>query len=121
MKLFLTLATILAIAAGVLHANSTRSASFYLNAPQKYEGKKITLYVAFVKREADSQYSAYTVSRDGDETAYIDVLLSKDKTESFARKYGSDFKYQNGKIRTRPMSGILSQVEGRWFLAYGVE
>jgi len=121
MRLFLILVTILVFAAGVLHANSTRSASFYLNAPQKYEGKKITLYVAFVKRDADSQYSAYTVSRDGDETAYIDVLLSKDKTESFARKYGSDFKYQNGKIRTRPMSGILSQVEGRWFLAYGVE
>lgn len=127
MKLFLTLASILAIAAGSLHANSSRSASFYLNAPEKYEGKKITLWAAYVNRQGAIDdfdgviYSAYTMSRDDDDTAYIDVLVPKDKTESFARKYGGDFKYQNDKIRKLALRGVLRQINDAWYLEYGAE
>jgi hypothetical protein len=127
MKLFLTLATILAIAAGSLHANSTRSASFYLNTPEKYENKKITLYTAFVSRRAAVEdlngvlFSAYTMSRNGDDTSYIEVLVPKEKVESFARRYGTDFKYQNGEPRKLSMRGVLRQINDTWYLDFGGE
>lgn len=127
MKLFLTLATILAIAAGSLHANSSRSASFYLNTPEKYEGQKITVYAAFVNRRAAVEnlngvlFSAYTMSRNGDDTSYIEVLVPKEKAESFARRYGTDFKYQNGEPRKLSMRGILRQINDSWYLDFGGE
>ena len=127
MKLFLTLASILAIAAGSLHANSSRSASFYLNAPEKYEGQKITVYAAFVNRRAAVEdldgvlFSAYTMSRNGDDTSYIEVLVPKEKAESFARRYGTDFKYQNGEPRKLSMRGVLRQMNDAWYLEFGGE
>ena len=127
MKLFLTLATILAIAAGSLHANSSRSASFYLNTPEKYEGQKITVYAAFVNRRAAVDnlngvlFSAYTMSRNGDDTSYIEVLVPKEKAESFARRYGTDFKYQNGEPRKLSMRGVLRQMNDAWYLDFGGE
>ena len=127
MKLFLTLATILVIAAGSLHANSSRSASFYLNTPEKYEGQKITVYAAFVNRRAAVDnlngvlFSAYTMSRNGDDTSYIEVLVPKEKAESFARRYGTDFKYQNGEPRKLSMRGVLRQMNDAWYLDFGGE
>ena len=108
-----------------LQANSMKSASFYLNAPEKYEDKKITVYAAFVTREGAIEsrdgvlYSAYTMSRDNNDTSYINVLVPTDKTESFARRYGSDFLYSGGNIRKLSLSGILRSVNDTWFLEYG--
>jgi hypothetical protein len=120
-KIFSTLFAIL-IAATCASANSTRDAQFYLNSPEKYEGKKITLYTAFVQRqgltndEAAVIFSAYTMTRDEDETSYIHVVVPKAKAESFARRYGTDFKYQGGKIRKLSMSGTLEQIKDIWYL-----
>jgi hypothetical protein len=119
--LFSTLAALL-IAASFAQANSTRDAQFYLNAPEKYEGKKIVLYTAHVRRQAATEdgtrviFSAYTMSRDEDETSYIDVLVPKAKAEAFARRYGTDFKYQGGKVRKMSMRGVLSQINDIWYL-----
>lgn len=108
-----------------LQANNTKSASFYLNTPEKYENKKITVYVACVTRAGaiESQdgvlYSAYTMSRDNNDTSYISVLVPKDKAESFARRYGADFLYSGGNIRKISLSGILRSFNDTWFLEYG--
>ena len=108
-----------------LQANSMKSASFYLNAPEKYEDKKITVYAAFVTRAGAIEsrdgvlYRAYTMSRDDRDTSFINVLVPTDKTESFARRYGSDFLYSGGNIRKLSLSGILRSVNDTWFLEYG--
>lgn len=108
-----------------LQANNTKSASFYLNTPEKYENKKITVYVACVTRAGAIEsrdgvlYSAYTMSRDNNDTSYISVLVPKDKAESFARRYGADFLYSGGNIRKISLSGLLRSVNDTWFLEYG--
>lgn len=107
-----------------LQANNMKSASFYLNAPEKYEDKKITVYVAFVDRVAAMEgidgvlYSAYTMSRDDSDTSYIYVLVPKDKAESFVRRYGSDFTYSGGNIRKLMLSGTLKNANDTWYLKY---
>ena len=127
MPTLLPILVTLALAAGSLHANSSRSASFYLNTPEKYEGQKITVYAAFVNRRAAVEdlngvlFSAYTMSRNGDDTSYIEVLVPKDKVESFARRYGTDFKYQNGEPRKLSMRGVLRQMNDAWYLEFGGE
>ena len=108
-----------------LQANNMKSASFYLNTPEKYENKKITVYVAYVYRAGAIEsrdgvlYRAYTMSRDDRDTSFINVLVPTDKTESFARRYGSDFLYSGGNIRKLSLSGILRSVNDTWFLEYG--
>lgn len=112
----------LLLAATLACANSTRDAQFYLNTPEKYEGKEITLYTAFVQRQGVTDdgenviFSAYTMSRDEDETSYISVLVPKTKADSFARRYGTDFKNQGDKVRKLPMRGTLEQIDGTWYL-----
>jgi hypothetical protein len=119
--LFSTLAALL-IAASFAQANSTRDAQFYLNNPEKYEGQKIVLYTAFVQRQRVTDdgaaviFSAYTMSRDEDETSYIHVVVPKAKADAFARRYGTDFKYQGDKIRKLSMRGTLEQIDDTWFL-----
>jgi hypothetical protein len=116
---------LLAFVTGPLQANNMKSASFYLNAPEKYEDKKITVYAACVTRAGAIEgldgvlYNAYTMSRDDSDTSYISVLVPSDKTESFARRYGSDFLYSGGNIRKLSLSGILRNVNDTWFLEYG--
>jgi len=122
MKLLFTTLAALVLAASFAAANSTRDAQFYLNNPEKYEGQKIVLYTAHVRRQAATEdgskviFSAYTMSRDEDETSYIDVLVPKAKAESFAKRYGTDFKYQGDKVRKLSMRGILRQINDIWFL-----
>jgi hypothetical protein len=106
-------------------ANTTRDAQYYLNTPEKFENKPITLYVAFVRRSGavdvkDSVlFSAYTMDRDDKSTSYINVLVPQSKAESFARRYGTDFKYQTGYVvRKLSMRGILKQIEDSWYLEY---
>ena len=88
---------LLAFVAGPLQANNMKSASFYLNAPEKYEDKKIIVYVAYVSRRGSIEsrdgvlYYAYTMSRDDRDTSFINVLVPTDKAESFARRYDQIF------------------------------
>lgn len=106
----------------MVFANSTRDAQFYLNSPEKYKGKQITLYAAFVTRRGKVpdlngvEFLAYTMSRDGDQTSYISVLVPNAKADSFARRYGTDFKYQNGSPRKLSMRGFLREIDDTWFL-----
>ena len=120
--LFTALATLL-ITSIIASANSTRDAQFYLNNPEKYEGKQIVLYTAFVQRQGSTEdganvtFSAYTMSRDEDETSYIHVLVPKSKADAFARRYGTDFKRQaDYKVRKLSMRGVLSQINDIWYL-----
>lgn len=123
----LAIAAALVCLTGALYANSNRSAQFYLNSPEKYEGKTIVLWTAFVNRRGKIddlkgvEFSAYTMSRDGDDTSYISVLVPEEKAESFARRYGTDFKYQAGEPRKLAMRGVLRQIRDFWFLEYGAE
>lgn len=108
-----------------LLANNTRSAQFYLNTPEKYEGKMIVLYTAFVQRriavpEGEKViFLAYTMSRDNRDTCYINVIVPKDRADEFARRYGTDFNYVGGQIRKMAMPGILRQHNDVWFLEFG--
>lgn len=105
-------------------ANSLRSAQFYLNTPEKYEGKEIVLYTAFVKRQRAAHeaekifFYAYTMSRDDRDTAYIIVMVAKDKADQFARRYGSDFFYNGSRVRKLPMAGVFRQADDNWYLEY---
>ena len=115
---------LLTFAALPVQANIMKSASFYLNAPEKYEDKKITVYVASVRRVGRIEtkdgvlFDAYTMSRDDSDTSYINVLVPADKAENFARRYGADFTYSGGNIRKLSMSGILRNANDTWYLEY---
>jgi hypothetical protein len=115
---------LLALSFQGLSANTTKSASFYLNSPEKWEGKKITLYTAYVKRQAameksgDILFSAYTMSRDNMDTSFIYVVVPKDRADFFASRYGPSMQYQAREIKKTPMTGILRQVNDTWFLEY---
>ena len=117
--LLIALAAFLEVSSG----NSTRSAQYYLNNPEKWEGKKIVLYTSHVTRQAalDNDFilfSAYTMSRDDDESAYISVLVPKAKADQFARRFGADMKFQNGDVKKMAMPGILRQKNDTWFLVF---
>lgn len=115
------------LAAPLIKANTTRSAQYYLNTPEKFEGKNIVLYTAYVLRRAaldksDSVFfSAYTMSRDENDTAFINVVVPKSEAEKFAKKYGSSLFQQNNQIRKLPMAGVFRQINDIWFLDYGAK
>lgn len=106
-------------------ANNMRSAQYYLNTPEQFEGKMIVLYTACVTRTAAVHeaekviFSAYTMSRDDNDTSFIDVIVPKDKANEFARKYGEDLTYVGSKIKKMAMPGILRQHNDFWFLEFG--
>jgi hypothetical protein len=125
MKHLLVILSLLAAISIHAVANTTRDAQYYLNTPEKFENKPITLYVAFVRRSSavdvrDSVlFSAYTMDRDDKSTSYINVLVPQSKAESFARRYGTDFKYQAGYVvRKLSMRGVLKQIDDNWYLEY---
>lgn len=61
------------------------------------------------------------VSHRFSESSFIDVLVPKEKADHFAIRYGSDFKYVNGKPVLRSMRGVLRQINDAWFLEFGGE
>lgn len=104
----------------VSNAQDSRTADYYLNAPEKYLDKQIALNCAFVKRQSEPLknakgviFSAYTMSNrvNSSATSYIVVLVPEDKAESFARRYGIDFKYTSGiyKPKVQPLVGIFKK------------
>ena len=59
------------------------------------------------------------MDRDDKSTSYINVLVPQSKAESFARRYGTDFKYQAGYVvRKLSMRGVLKQIDDNWYLEY---
>jgi hypothetical protein len=116
--------SLMVILTSPLQANTMKSASFYLNAPEKYENKKITVYAAYVRRLGRIEtkdgvlFDAYTMSRDDNDTSYINVLVPTERAESFARRYGADFTYSGGNIRKLTLQGTLRNANDTWYLEY---
>jgi hypothetical protein len=110
----------------LIRAQDSRQADYYLNSPDKYEGKKITLSCSHVKRlpapvesGKDANFWAYTASRNDYKFGFILVLVPDDAADSFSKKYGFGREYGAGyQVKTRPLSGIFTKGEKRFFLAY---
>jgi hypothetical protein len=107
-------------------AQETRLASYYLNDPVKWEGKKITVNCSHVQRANGAErpdglvtFYAYTASRSEWRTAYITVLVAPGDASKFAKKYGYDYEYdQNYSYRTRPLSGMFLKGPGEYYIEY---
>lgn len=112
-------------------AQENRTADYYLNKPERYIGKKITLNCAYVTRMSDSfntdpqyvVYEAYTYGRTSGSynysSGYIKVRVPVEIAEKFASKYGHSSRWDNsGNINTRPMSGTFSNLDSSYFLDY---
>jgi hypothetical protein len=104
---------------------SDQSADYYLNSPEKYVGKKITLYTAYVNRTTSFKefngvlFRAYTMGfSNQNDSSFIDVLVPKEKADSFAKRYGSSMNYNGnfGKVKTSPMAGIFKQAGDIFYL-----
>ena len=100
------------------NAQVNRTADHFLNAPEKYLDKQISLNCAFVTKRSGPLknlkgiiFSAYTMSNreNSSATSYIAVLVPEDKAETFARKYGPDFKYTGASYSPKvlPLVGIF--------------
>ena len=120
---------ILAVAlalAPVAGAQDSRQADYFLNNPEKYDGKKITLSCSHVKRlptpvesGKDVNFWAYTASRNDYKFGFILVTVPSDTADSFSKKYGFNREYGAGyQVKTRPLSGTFTKGETRYFLAY---
>jgi hypothetical protein len=126
----LTFHFVLAILSSVvsLFANG-KDAQHYLNIPEKYLGRTIVLNATSVRRvewrNADALdgvfYQAYTTNINQNATSFITVLVPKDKTENFARRFGSDSKYMNGRYKTSQLVGKLRKSPSDIFLDYYLE
>ncbi len=105
------------------------SAQDYLNAPEKYNGKQITLLVSSVKRQKTDhrlnlknifgkasgftdtwaefiEFTAFTVKKNEPDW-HINVLVSVNKVSDFAAKYGGANRYENYQIISNEMTGIF--------------
>jgi hypothetical protein len=105
------------------------SAQDYLNAPEKHNGKQITLLVSSVKREKTDfrlnlknifgkargftdtwaefiEFTAFTVQKNKPD-GRIDVLVNVNKVSDFAAKYGGESRYENYQIVSNEMTGIF--------------
>jgi hypothetical protein len=102
------------------NAQESRTADYYLNAPERYLDKQIALNCACVTRKSEPLknskgiiFSAYTMSNreSSSATSYITVLVPEDKAESFARRYGSDLKYSSASYSAKvlPLVGIFKK------------
>ncbi|GAB4170170.1 MAG: hypothetical protein Fur0032_08960 [Terrimicrobiaceae bacterium] len=109
MKAKLLTATILALAAVNLWADSKRTAEFLLSDPKTYEGREVTLDVAMVRPVQwvsplpdYAFFHAMTIDRtDGKGGGAILVALPTSESAAFAKKYGTDFEGRNNKTTLR--------------------
>ena len=103
----------------LIRAQDYRQADYYLNTPEKYEGKKITLSRSHVKRlpataesGKDANFWAYTASRNDYKFGSILVLVPADAADTFSKKYGFGREYGAGyQVKTRPLSGVFTKEE----------
>ncbi|MFA7301878.1 MAG: hypothetical protein WC069_06230 [Candidatus Shapirobacteria bacterium] len=113
----------------ILALADNRVASHFLNDPERYEDKKITLSCAYVERvsgpvregDFDVVFQAYTVGRKDDTGAgFIFVTVLPEDASDFARKYGADLKFDSqANVKIRPLSGIFRRDSEGWYLEYG--
>lgn len=118
--LLVTLVFIKSILAG------TQSADYYLNTPEKYLGKKITLYTAYVGREGSIDnvngviFQAYTIGyNDEFDTSITYVLVPNEKADTFARRYGHKLNFNGsmGKIKRLPMTCVLKKAGDKFYFS----
>lgn len=109
----------------ILALADTRTADYFLNNPEKYEDKKITLNCSYVERVTNGEnpnvvFLAYTTGRYDDFGAsFIQVVVKSENASQFARKYGHDMRFDpRGNVKIRPLSGIFTKDETGWFLVY---
>ena len=104
----------------------TQSAAYYLNTPEKYLGKKITLYTTSVERSGAIDhldgvlFQAYTMGyNDNYDTKWAYVLVPQAKADAFARRYGQKLNFNGsmGKIKRLPMSCVLKQAGNQFYFA----
>jgi hypothetical protein len=116
----------LILLSGSAIAQESRVASYYLNNPEKWEGRKITINCSHVARQnhvtrSDGKVTfwAYTASRSDWKTASIDVVVDPEEAPKFAKKYGFGYEYdRNYNYRTRPLSGIFARSSDGYCVEY---
>lgn len=94
------------------------TSDFYLERPESWLGKKVTLSVAYVEIRNDStrkdgnrQIDAYTYNQ-GAGGGWLSILGKPDAVAGVIRQAGTDFRYTGAGTRTTNIHGILSQDEG---------
>ena len=102
-------AGILGLAVTASAAESKRTAEYLLTTPEAYQGKEVTLDVAFVKPvhwvsplPGVSFFHALTIDRmDRRPGGEILVAVPTDDAAAFARKYGTDFerRYESDSLK----------------------
>jgi len=104
----------------------TQSAAYYLNTPEKFLGKKITLYTVSVERSGAIDnldgvlFQVYTMGYNDDyDTKWAYVLVPKEKADAFARRYGQamNFNGSMGKTKRLPMTCVLKQTGDQFYFA----
>ncbi len=109
---------LLAAVAPLLHAgDSKRTAEYILTTPTDFEGKEVTLDVAFVKpvhwKSRNPELAFFHVMtldrRDRKPGGEILVAISSADSSKFAKKYGMDFE---GRTESNPFSGVLVAAPG---------
>jgi hypothetical protein len=116
------------IASTAFALGQSKVATDYLNEPEKYEGKKIILACAFVRRASrqpkDSQnvmFGAVTTTKGAnDKSGSIRVAVPASGASAFVKKYGFIPDYdQNRNYQTKPLSGIFTKDKDGYYLVYG--
>jgi len=114
----LLLPVLLASLVPMLHASdSKRTAEYYLVTPTDFEGKEVTLDVAFVKPThwkcpvpELAFFHALTIDkRDYKPGGEIMVAIPSAEAEKFAKKYGTDFE---GRTNSNTLKGVLIAAPG---------
>lgn len=109
---------LLAAVAPMLQAgDSKRTAEYILTTPTDFEGKEVTLDVAFVKpvhwKSRNPELAFFHVMtldrRDRKPGGAILVVIPSEDASKFAKKYGTDFE---GRTESNPFSGILLAAPG---------
>lgn len=119
MKIPICLLTcLLAALTPLLHAaDSKRTADYLLISPTDYEGKEVTLDVAFVKPAHCKSpipeiafFHAMTIDRrDKRPGGEIIVAVPSEESEKFAKKYGTNFE---GRTESNSLRGVFIATPG---------
>ena len=98
-------------------SESKRTADYFLTTPADFEGKDVTLDVAFVKpmhRKSPAAELAFfhvmTINRiDYKPGGMIVVAIASDDAAKFAKKFGTDFQ---GRTSSHSLTGTLTAIGG---------
>ncbi len=100
MRLLILLSLVMMSGLSLASAQESRTADYYLNKPERYLDKKITLNCAYVERTTDTfnndpqyvTFDAYTYGRGNAgfsySSGYIRVRVPVEVSDKFANKYG---------------------------------